>query len=270
MMKTVFGFLCLLFVTSSWGQQDARLEAYFQQYPEADANKDGVLSLGEAKVHRKAQRSSPAQPTRGEGGERRYSSAELAEIYEAREFQGVPYRFFRPDHEAHPAGTKFPLILSLHGAGGKGRDNLKNLKPWNGTVTEAGFQAEYPCFVVAPQSTGSWKVAGSVPEVTDEMIASYPPIWQKMAVSRPGFLGKGDSGLILGKVFGLLDELQEIEPIDVDRVYVLGHSMGGFGTFEALAEQPDRFAAGVPSAGGLSPWHDPETFAEVPVWAFHG
>lgn len=79
-----------------------------------------------------------------------------------------------------------------------------------------------------------------------------------------------DSAGVLHKVFELLDALQKEFPIDPDRVYVLGHSMGGFGAFECLAIQPNRFAAAVASAGGLSPWHDPAKFTHVPIWAFHG
>ena len=33
---------------------------------------------------------------------------------------------------------------------------------------------------------------------------------------------------------------------------------------------PDRFAAAIPSAGGLLPWKDPARFKNVPIWAFHG
>ncbi len=30
------------------------------------------------------------------------------------------------------------------------------------------------------------------------------------------------------------------------------------------------FAAAIPTAGGLMPWHNPKKFARVPIWAFHG
>ena len=62
----------------------------------------------------------------------------------------------------------------------------------------------------------------------------------------------------------------EMKPIDPDRVYVLGHSMGGFGTWNAICQQPDRFAAAIPSAGGCDPRNDIRRIVDVPVWAFHG
>jgi predicted peptidase len=103
----------------------------------------------------------------------------------------------------------------------------------------------------------------SIPEMTVERLAEFPPVWRAWAEQRVGFV-RDDSACVLHKVFALLDQLGEEFPIDADRVYVLGHSMGGFGTFEALAEQPERFAAAIPSAGGMSPWHDVSAFDDVP------
>ena len=200
---------------------------------------------------------------------KQYRVEDMSKAYEAREFDGMPYRLLKPPADAKPTDRKFPLILSLHGAGGKGDDNLKNLKIWNGVLMERKFQQKHPCFVVVPQSQVAWRVPGSVPKLNEEQIASFPQSWRDFAAGRSGFT-RDDSEAVLQKVFDLLDVLTEELPIDTDRVYVLGHSMGGFGTFEALAMQPQRFAAAIPSAGGLSPWLSPSRFTHVPVWAFHG
>ena len=57
----------------------------------------------------------------------------------------------------------------------------------------------------------------------------------------------------------------------VDGTDLLGHSMGGFGTWNAIWHAPERFAAAIPSAGGLPPWRDPARFKDVPVWGtVHG
>jgi predicted peptidase len=190
----------------------------------------------------------------------------LVEIFEARQHKSLLYRFFAPKVAE---GKKYPLILSLHGAGGKGNDNLKNLKPWNGNISTDAFQAKYPCYIVVPQSDQPWKVPGTMPDISAEEIATYSKTWQKIVTGRPSIAGKATGGK-LGLVFELLDTLALDLPIDPDRVYVLGHSMGGAGTYESLAMQPNRFAAGVPCAGLLAPWRDPALFKHVPVWAFHG
>ncbi|MCG6155298.1 carboxylesterase family protein [Rubinisphaera margarita] len=67
----------------------------------------------------------------------------------------------------------------------------------------------------------------------------------------------------------LLDELEEKYAIDKSRIYVTGLSMGGFGTWELGAKQPERFAALIPvCGGGKTEWAD--QLANVPIWAFHG
>lgn len=66
----------------------------------------------------------------------------------------------------------------------------------------------------------------------------------------------------------VLDAVVASEPVDRDRVYVSGKSLGGFGAWALATAFPTRFAALVPvSAAG-----DPETvctLAGVRVWAFH-
>lgn len=270
-MRVLVLFFLLASVSLSNGETtDPRLQKILARFPEGDLNKDGTLTREEADTFRaqmqKKGKSKAAARQGPKPSSKRYTEAELMEIFEAREFDGLLFRLFTPEVKE---GERYPLVLSLHGAGGKGSDNRKNLKFWNGILTEPKFQSENPCFVVAPQSVGAWRVKGSEPEVTDELVASFPKVWQKVVERRLGFV-EANRGGNLGTVFALLDDLAEKQPIDTDRVYVLGHSMGGFGSFECLAMQPDRFAAAIPSAGGLSPWHDPAKFKHVPVWAFHG
>jgi predicted esterase len=67
----------------------------------------------------------------------------------------------------------------------------------------------------------------------------------------------------------LLTEVCARYPVDPDRLYLTGESMGGFGSWTLLAAQPDRFAAAVPICGGGDP-REAELFKDVPVWVFHG
>ncbi|MCX6645761.1 MAG: prolyl oligopeptidase family serine peptidase, partial [bacterium] len=57
----------------------------------------------------------------------------------------------------------------------------------------------------------------------------------------------------------VLDQVMQQYPIDPNRVYLVGHSMGGHGAWHIGCTYPDRFAAVVPSAGWASfqlymPW----------------
>lgn len=248
---------------------ELRLNKALTRFPDADSNGDGKLTIEEFEAYRATMRKERKPPVSSQvppSPMKRYTQAELESRYESREFQGVRYRWFAPVVEE---GRKYPMILSLHGAGGKGTDNRRNLKVWNGVITESGFQEKYPCFIVAPQSDGPWRVAGSAPDVDESVLQTYPETWRQLVKRGRGWLDDAPNGN-LGTVFELLDHLAAGFPIDSDRVYVLGHSMGGFGSFEAVAMAPDRFAAAIPSAGGLLPWHDVARFSHVPIWAFHG
>ncbi len=67
----------------------------------------------------------------------------------------------------------------------------------------------------------------------------------------------------------LLDEVVATYAVDVDRIYLTGLSMGGYGAWYLGINYPERFAAIVPIAGG----GDPEkacALKDVPVWVFYG
>ena len=68
----------------------------------------------------------------------------------------------------------------------------------------------------------------------------------------------------------LLDSCrQHLDRVDLNRIYITGLSMGGFGTWELAQRIPDRLAAVMPICGGGD-----STLAHrlknLPVWAFHG
>ncbi len=82
----------------------------------------------------------------------------LDKKFEARTLQRdwtMPYRLFRPE------GTgKMPLVVYLHGSGGQGDDNLKQLGLGNIFGTRVWLfpenQKKFPCYVVVPQSNRGW------------------------------------------------------------------------------------------------------------------
>ena len=56
---------------------------------------------------------------------------------------------------------------------------------------------------------------------------------------------------------------------DSNRYYVVGLSMGGYGTWDLLVRFPKYFAAGVPICGGGAP-NAAKKIVDMPIWAFHG
>lgn len=193
-------------------------------------------------------------------------------LYEPDEYKELKYRLMKPiDFDADET---YPLILSLHGAGGRGTDNIKNLRNWNEYMADESLRRRHPCFVLAPQSDVSWNDPtsphGGKPDLSDEAVASWSVVWRSRIDRYRERLGAEPTGN-LHLVLDLIDnQLAKRYRIDPNRIYCLGHSMGGFGTFTAIYQHPERFAAAIPTAGGFLPWRDPSRIKDMPIWTFHG
>ena len=70
------------------------------------------------------------------------------------------------------------------------------------------------------------------------------------------------------------DFIAALPSTDKDRIYILGHSMGGHGTYILIQIDPSYFAAAAPSAGAGRPkieeFNDASLIKNLPIWAFHG
>ena len=185
------------------------------------------------------------------------SNPERFEAHEHRSAAGkvLPYRLFKPARPSTDA--KLPLVLVLHGSSGRGSDNLAHIIGGNsclstGIWTLPENQAMRPCFVLAPQcppDPADWT------ETSGWTVKSRP---YRQNPTPPQAM-----------VIELLDEIVKTQPVDVSRIYVVGPSMGGYGTWDLLGRQPERFAAAIPSCGALADGQA-KRIAAVPIWIFHG
>ncbi len=57
---------------------------------------------------------------------------------------------------------------------------------------------------------------------------------------------------------------------DMSRLYLVGISMGAFGTWSTAVAYPDMFAAIIPVCGGGLAWAARGALQKMPIWAFHG
>ena len=71
------------------------------------------------------------------------------------------------------------------------------------------------------------------------------------------------------RVIRLVDWAVEHYAIDTNRVYLLGMSMGGFGTLDVAGTYPDRFAAAMALCGG-STLKELCGLNRMPLWILHG
>lgn len=136
------------------------------------------------------------------------------------------------EYSCEKTDKKLPLILCLHGAGerGHGEDLSK--------VETHGFlqlfkNVDFEGILIMPQC----------PEDT---------FWAACVES----------------ILKFIDQLKEAYPIDEDRIYLTGLSMGGYGTWYTAMAKPSLFAAIAPVCGGGMAWN--AGVLSMPVWAFHG
>ena len=193
---------------------------------------------------------------------------EALNAYQALDFEGMPYRFLLPEN--YDSKKNYPLILNLHGRGGIGDDNETQMRNWTELFVDKAWRKKYPCIVVAPQSLDSWSLFNErIPELTSDEIASFGPSWKKRFDSGRYPTTTVSTGS-LSMAFLLVDKISRDYSVDTKRIYVMGHSMGGAGSWNAIWAAPERFAAAIPSAGGIGPWKDKSRFKNVPIWTFHG
>ncbi|MBQ6828503.1 MAG: prolyl oligopeptidase family serine peptidase, partial [Thermoguttaceae bacterium] len=135
--------------------------------------------------------------------------------------------------ESAKTDAGFPLMLMLHGSGERG-DDLNKLKVYGPAMycSKAESAKDWKFFTVAPQCPRN--VGWSAPQLSV-----------------------------------MIDKLCEKYPIDKNRVYVTGVSMGGYGTWNLLAEAPEKIAAAAPICGGGNV-DAAAKMASTPIWAFHG
>jgi dienelactone hydrolase len=71
------------------------------------------------------------------------------------------------------------------------------------------------------------------------------------------------------RVMALYDWLDDHYKVDTNRFYVLGMSMGGYGSLDVANQYPDRVAAAMAMCGGAS---DKElcSLSTLPLWIIHG
>ena len=161
----------------------------------------------------------------------------------------VPFRLMSP--AGAEEGERYPLVLFLHGAGERGDDNATQLKYLPEWMAAGDRREAMPCFLLAPQcpegqkwSDDEWGDAASTP--------------QRSEPTAP----------MQGAIEALCKVIAE-HPVDLDRIYLTGLSMGGYGTFDLATRHADWFAAAAPICGGGDE-QQADRLAGLPLSIWHG
>ena len=131
------------------------------------------------------------------------------------------------------SAKKLPLLIALHGGGGKTMSLERQL----------ARSAEVKGLALA-------ELAG-----------------RELILLEPNSADVWDANSLNAMLDHVLDRYQQI---DKDRVYVMGHSMGGWGTWTWINQSPERFAAAAPCGFPAGDTGDTERLAKLPIWGMAG
>lgn len=131
--------------------------------------------------------------------------------------------------EYEDGGHVLPLVIFLHGASLCG-NNLDRVRRY-GTLDAIEKGRIIPTLVVAPQNPGG--------------------AWNPK------------------KLNDLLEWMESHYAVDKSRVYVLGMSLGGYGTLDFVGTYPEKIAAAMALCGGCS-LKNMQGLGQSPLWIMHG
>ena len=237
----------------TWTAKDGRtLEAEFVSATDTDVTlkrgNDGVeftlplmrLSAADQAFVKEQATAKPAEPAeKMDDADKKPIEGDFAKLvtgkWELAEYKKLPYAFY--GGADLDGAKKYPLVVVLHGKSSN-NENGKQTGLAKSFISDDNY-AKRPCLVLSP--------------------LCYQP---------HGNTGGGWDDAPGDETLDLIKELSKDLPIvDTDRIYVVGYSMGGFGTWHFLKTEPKVFAAGIPIAGysrGVG------KLRSMPIWAFHG
>ena len=162
---------------------------------------------------------------------------------------GMPYRYYAPENYSEEYA--YPVVVFLHGAGERGTDNqatlIHVLQDWFNDTESPIYQS----IVIVPQC----------PE--GEQWVNTP--WGDGSYDSDA-VGESDA---IKEVLAILKDVCEQDSVNLNRIYIAGISMGGYGTWNLLMNHSDIFAAGMPICGAAD-LSKAEVLKDMPIVAFHG
>lgn len=173
--------------------------------------------------------------------------------------------------EGYDPTVRYPVVVVLHHGAEfyRGTDldsRLFTQPPLNGprSIIGSDVRHTHPAIVYVPQLPFHGEMAG----VRHEWAAFT-------AIDGDGHCHSAPDVSVGSRP--MLDVLADLVSGDVDvvptsieprRIYVTGHSMGGLGTWDLIARQPDLWAAAAPMAG-YPDFDRAAALVDTPIWAFH-
>lgn len=158
-----------------------------------------------------------------------------AQQYAIRDKAEYDFWLYLPDDYKEASSSRrakrdaMPMVLFLHGRSLCGND--LNMVTKYGPLDALKRGLDIEAVIIAPQNPGGWWDPERIMSVVDYVESNYN--------------------------------------VDTSRLYVMGMSLGGYGTLDFAATYPDKVAAAMALCGG-STLRNLGTLREVPLWIMHG
>jgi poly(3-hydroxybutyrate) depolymerase len=168
----------------------------------------------------------------------------------------MPYRLYVP--RSYDPAVAAPLVVALHGFGGNQDYFFNAVKELPALLEKHGF------IFVAPMGSAAdgWYGAPlSIPGSAPRSSGAPPPPAVRTPDEETYYRALSEAD-----VLNVLAMIRAEYTIDADRIYLMGHSMGGFGTWWLGQKYADTWAAIAPMSGVLPDVdYQEQRLARVPV-----
>ena len=144
---------------------------------------------------------------------------------------------------------EFPAVIFFHGAGERGSDNCNQLTHGASELLAWCEKHQQKALLLFPQCPAGMQW---VDTPWGNLSHSLPPVSRSMSLA-----------------LQMLEYETAAHDTDLNRIYVAGISMGGYGTWDALSRFPEKFAAAFPVCGGADTAQAPH-LTGIPVLTYHG
>lgn len=169
--------------------------------------------------------------------------------------QVLPYQILFPAN--YNPSVKYPVVLFLHGSGERGDDNVAQMKHGAQVFLNPENQAKFPAIVIFPQcSRDSYWFSAKIDRTQKPTLFIFD---YSQNINWP-----------LQSAIDLVKSLVKSKVADKKRLYIMGLSMGGMGTMEAVSRNPKMFAAAIPICGGADLTYVKKYAKKLPIWVHHG
>ena len=153
-----------------------------------------------------------------------------ADSWELNYYERLPYKIMRPIN--FDSGKNYPVVICLHGASQMDADTVKfSPQTYGKQLALPQIRLDYPAYILVPKASKLWTL-------TD-----------------------------FAKMKAVIAALQSV---DRSRIYIIGHSAGGQGTYLFIENEPQYFAAAIADAAYGDRIKNKAAIINFNLWSMHG